>query len=115
MHLRRVVRYRTLAEEVGAANGTTPSGSGSGSNSHPGGAALKEALAAEDSAANASLYLLLRAADRFHALSGCCLRPSIASIRLAQILSSIFLPHTMEHAVTWHPPSMHVISGTRLR
>ena len=30
------------------------------------GGALRQALAAEDTAANASLYVLLRAVDRFH-------------------------------------------------
>jgi hypothetical protein len=48
-----VVRCRSLAEE------TSP-GSCRGE-------ALRAALAAEDSAAAASLYVLLRAADRFHA------------------------------------------------
>ena len=46
----RVVRYRALADEFGAAHST----------------ALRQALSAEDSMANAGLYVLLRAADRFH-------------------------------------------------
>ncbi len=49
--LGRVVRYRTLEEELRAE--TVRSG------------ALRQALAAEDTVANASLYLLLRAVDRF--------------------------------------------------
>ena len=60
-----MVRYRTLAEEVGATNGGT---------SARGGGALREALSAEDTAHNAVLYLLLRAADRFHTSSGCVRR-----------------------------------------
>ncbi|KAI8465712.1 MAG: hypothetical protein J3K34DRAFT_436030 [Monoraphidium minutum] len=49
----RVVRYRPLSEEV---NPETARGE-----------ALAAALSEEGSAANASLYVLLRAADRFHA------------------------------------------------
>jgi hypothetical protein len=45
-----VVRCRSLSEETEACNG----------------GALRAALGAEDSAAAASLYVLLRAADRFH-------------------------------------------------
>ncbi len=48
--LRRVVRYRALADEFGAAHSI----------------ALRQALCAEDSMANAGLYVLLRAVDRFH-------------------------------------------------
>ena len=50
---RRVVRCRTLEEETSAAGVR--------------GEALRHALAAEDTAAAAALYVLLRAADRFHA------------------------------------------------
>ena len=48
----RVVRYRSLQEEF----------TGSSCRSD----ALRQALTAEDSMANASLYVLLRAADRFN-------------------------------------------------
>lgn len=47
----RVVRTRSVGEETGAGSCR--------------GGALRQALAAEDSASNATLYLLLRAADRF--------------------------------------------------
>ena len=50
--LLRVVRYRSLQEEC----------TGSSCRSD----ALRQALTAEDSTTNASLYILLRAADRFH-------------------------------------------------
>jgi len=79
------VRYRTLADEVGAINGGTGG---------RGGASLREALAAEDSASNAALYLLLRAADRVHAASGCAARqrprlvPDILLEYAAQVLRS---------------------------
>jgi hypothetical protein len=49
------VRYRPLSEEVAPDS----------SRLH----VLREALAAEDSSANAGLYVLLRAADRFHRTS----------------------------------------------
>ena len=49
----RVVRCRTVEEETSAAGVR--------------GEALRHALAAEDTAAAAALYVLLRAADRFHA------------------------------------------------
>ncbi|GBF88159.1 NEDD8-activating enzyme E1 regulatory subunit [Raphidocelis subcapitata] len=52
----RVVRYRTLAEEVAPESAR--------------GEALAEALGEEGTAANASLYVLLRAADRFHSTHG---------------------------------------------
>ena len=48
----RLVRWRSLAEE-------TEAGSCRGE-------ALRSALAAEDTADNAALYVLLRAADRFY-------------------------------------------------
>ena len=48
----RVVRYRTLEEEF---TGTSCKSD-----------ALRQALAAEDTVTNASLYILLRAADRFY-------------------------------------------------
>ncbi|CAL8467774.1 g7312 [Coccomyxa elongata] len=48
----RVVRYRTLKEELQLDTVRSD--------------ALRQALAAEDTQANASLYLLLRAVDRFH-------------------------------------------------
>ncbi|EFN59362.1 hypothetical protein CHLNCDRAFT_137823 [Chlorella variabilis] len=48
----RLVRCRSLAEETGAGSCR--------------GGALRAALAAEDTAASAALYVLLRAADRFH-------------------------------------------------
>lgn len=47
----RVVRYRTLKEEVHADTARSN--------------ALRQALAAEDTLVNASLYMLLRAVDRF--------------------------------------------------
>lgn len=47
----RVLRTRSVGEETGAGSCR--------------GGALRQALAAEDSASNATLYLLLRAADRF--------------------------------------------------
>ncbi len=47
----RVVRYKTLAEET----------------SSPSREMLQKGLAAEDTAANASVYVLLRAVDRFYA------------------------------------------------
>ncbi|KAK9798117.1 hypothetical protein WJX73_000766 [Symbiochloris irregularis] len=53
-HCLRVVRWRRLAQEV--APGTCDA------------AALRQALGDEDTAANACLYLLLRAVDRFHTL-----------------------------------------------
>lgn len=57
----RVVRYRSLKEQF----------AGSSCKSD----ALRQALAAEDSMTNASLYILLRAADRFssthHRYPGC--------------------------------------------
>lgn len=52
----RVVRYRTLAEEVSPESAR--------------GSLLAEALAEEGAAANASLYVVLRAADRFLATHG---------------------------------------------
>ena len=50
----RVVRWRALEQVV------DPSSSDS--------SALRRALVAEDTSANACIYLLLRAVDRFHAL-----------------------------------------------
>ena len=52
----RVVRYCTLAEEV------APERAKRG--------VIRQALAAEDQAVNASLYILLRAVDRFQATCG---------------------------------------------
>ena len=49
----RVVRWRPLAEEAKAEGQLSE--------------AMKQALAGEDTAANAGLYLLLRSVDRFHA------------------------------------------------
>lgn len=50
----RWVRWRSIAEEVDPSRVDAP--------------ALRRALGAEDTGANACLYLLLRAVDRFHAL-----------------------------------------------
>ena len=69
MRLCRVVRWASLREEAAGERGH--------------GAALRAALAGEDTAVNAALYLLLRAADRFHAahnrfpgtFAGCARRP----------------------------------------
>jgi hypothetical protein len=66
-------RYRSLAEEYGPADGghgsgilsscSSSMGSGSGSSSTRG-SQLAAAMAEEGTAANASLYVLLRACDR---------------------------------------------------
>ena len=65
----RVVRYRSLAEEFEAGSCRSD--------------ALRQVLAAEDTAANAGLYVLLRAVDRFYrqhhrypgAVDGCVILP----------------------------------------
>ena len=54
--MRRVVRYCTLEEEV------APERAKRG--------VIRQALAAEDQSVNASLYILLRAVDRFQATCG---------------------------------------------
>ena len=53
-----LVRCRALSEETAAAG----TGGAGGCRAD----ALRSALAGEDTAANAALYVLLRAADRFH-------------------------------------------------
>lgn len=57
---RRVVRFKSLADEAGSSGGGVAA-PGSG---------LRGALSGEDTAAAASLYLLLRAADRFRVSYG---------------------------------------------
>lgn len=73
----KVVRPKALAEELGRPG---PSGAEVGSPA-PGPAALRQMLSEEDRSMNASIYVILRAVDRFHAMTGRWVRKRVAAWR----------------------------------